>query len=64
MANKTPGEANDGTNESKGRQKAEDGIGRKFVSKAPRTFQGKVETCPPWTGMTARMVGGDSAKQR
>lgn len=64
MDNKKLVEANDGTNEGKETQKDESGIGRKFMSKTPRTFQGRVETCPPWTGTTARMIGGDAAKQR
>ena len=52
-----------GTNGNKDRQKDGGETGRKFVSKAPRTFQGKAETCPPWTSTTARMVGGDAARQ-
>ncbi len=56
-------EPNDGTNGNKERQKNDRETGRKFVAKPPRSHQGTPESRPPWTGTTARMVGGDAAKQ-
>ncbi len=56
-------EPNDGTNGNKDRQKDRGITGRKFVAKSPRSHQGTPESRPPWTGTTARMVGGDAAKQ-
>ncbi len=66
MANEENGsEANDGTNQNKQRQKGEDAVvvGYKLVSKTAKHHQGKLETRPPFTTVTAKVLFGDAGRQ-
>lgn len=64
MANEKKGsEPNDGTNQNKERQRDEEKILWSQWTKSPRVHQGRLETRPPWTSTTARMIAGDAGRQ-